>query len=130
MYKAAHASVRFMGGSLDPLDVTRALRLPGDHAHRNGEPRVVRRRDGTIREYAPYRQGMWSMSSETWVSSQDLNIHVKWLIEQLEPRKAEVQRLMQAGIVADIYCYSAGRTEQPPDIPGHGFSLRGAVHID
>jgi hypothetical protein len=116
VYTAAWASVRFKGDSLDPLDVTRILRLPADHAHRNGEPRVRRRRDGTISEHAPYRQGMWSMSSETWVSSQDLNIHVEWLLEQLEPRKAEVQRLMEAGVEADVYWYSAERTQQPPDI--------------
>ena len=130
MYTEAHAAVRFMGDSLDPLDVTRALRMPSDHEHRNGEPRVVRRRsDGTIREYAPYRQGMWSLSSETWVSSQDLNIHIKWLLEQLEPRMSEVQRLMETGIEADIYCYSAGRTDQPPDIPPDTASRCAALSI-
>ena len=129
VYTAAHASVRFMGDSLDPLDVTRLLRLPSDHAHRNGEPRIRRRRDGTIREYAPYRQGMWSMSSETWVSSKDLNAHVEWLLEQLEPRKAEVLRLMEAGTVADIYCYSAGRTQETPDIPPDTASRCAALSI-
>src|SRR5688572_20347307 len=70
-----------------------------------------------------------TMTVSTWCTSpgpmcptprsQGLNAHVEWLLEQLEPRKAEVQRLMEPGIVADIYCYSAGHTQQPPDIlPG------------
>jgi len=64
VYDRAHAAVRFFADSLDPLTVTLALRLPPDHVHRAGEPRLVRTRKGTVKEYGPYPAGMWSMSSE------------------------------------------------------------------
>jgi hypothetical protein len=126
---SAHASVRFMGDSLDPLEVTKALRLPCDHSHRSGEPRVRRRRDGSVHEYAPYREGMWSMSSEGHVSSQALDLHIHWILEQLEPRKAAVERLLDSGVIADIYCYSAGSTSRAPELPSETIARCAALSI-
>jgi len=118
LYTHAHASIRFMGDSLDPLDVTRLIRLPYDHAHRDGEPRVGRRRtDLSVHEYAPYRGGMWSMSSQSWVRSSDLDVHVCWLLEQLEPRAEQVQQLLGNGVVGDIFCFSSGGPAHPPTLP-------------
>jgi hypothetical protein len=53
-----YASVRFSGEKLDPLTVTLALRLPPDHTHRDGEPRLQRVKSGDVKEYARYRGGM------------------------------------------------------------------------
>jgi hypothetical protein len=102
-YTGAHASIRFMGDSLDPLDVTKLVRLPHDHVHRDGEPRIRRRRtDLSVNEYAPYRGGMWTMSSQRWVHSSDLDAHVCWLLEQLEPRASQVQQLLSRGVSESI----------------------------
>lgn len=118
LYTHAYASIRFMGDSLDPLDVTRLIRLPYDHAHRDGEPRVRRRRtDLSVNEYAPYRGGMWSMSSESWVHSSDLDVHVSWLLEQLEPRAEKVKQLLANGVVGDIFCFSSGAPAHSPTLP-------------
>lgn len=118
LYTRAHASIRFMGDSLDPLDVTRLIRLPYDHAHRAGEPRIRRRRtDLSVNEYAPYRRGMWSMSSESWVHSSDLDVHVSWLLEQLEPRAEQVKQVLTNGAIGDIYCFSSGAPALPPTLP-------------
>lgn len=117
VYNRAHASVRFSGDSLDPLAVTRALRLPADHVHRDGEPRLARTRKGKVQEYAPYRGGMWSMSSEPWVQSPRLAVHLEWLLEQLEPRKAQIAALLADGVAADFFCFSSGSAPTPPSLP-------------
>ena len=117
MYTGAYASVRFSSADLDPLEVTLRLRLPADHTHRRGEPSLRRFRSGRVSEYAPYRQGMWSMSSRPWVSSPRLADHVEWLVKELEPKAAEVGELIASGIEGDIFCYSLGSTHRLPPIP-------------
>lgn len=117
VYTCAYASVRFKGPSLDPLMVTQEIRLPPDHQHRDGEPRILRTLKGKVQENAPYRGGLWSMSSEQWVESPRLETHLKWLLSQLEPRAAEVQRLIGIGIKVDFFCYSLGTSDVPPSIP-------------
>ena len=75
VYEEAYASARIFGEHLDPLDVTVALRLPADHTHRHGEPHLRRWPSGAVREYAPYRNGMWNMSSRQHVTSPRLAAH-------------------------------------------------------
>jgi hypothetical protein len=115
---AAHASVRFMGEYLDPFHVSRLLRLPCDHTHHTGEPRIRRRADGVIQEFPPYPSGMWSTSSKGWVKSTELDTHVRWLLDQLEPLKTEIAELLASGATADIFCFSEGPTVEPPVLPG------------
>ena len=117
VYVTAHASVRLSAADLDPLDVTRLLRLPPDHTHRRGEPRIVRAANGTVREYTPYAHGLWLMSSERWVSSPRLAVHVDRLLRELEPKGDEVRALLASGVDADIFCYSLGRSSDAPSLP-------------
>jgi hypothetical protein len=118
IYSRAYASVRFAAVDLDPLDVTLRLRLPADHTHRRGEPRLTRsRRTKRVREYSPYSQGMWSMSSEAWVDSPRLATHIEWLLDELEPKAADVRALLESGVEGDIFCYSLGRSWRSPALP-------------
>ena len=116
-YDRAYASVRFWADELDPLAVTLALRLPPDRTHRNGEPRVRRLKSGQVKEYAPYRGGMWSMSSKPWVQSPRLSVHLDWLLRELEPKANAVRSLLAGGIEADFFCFSSGSTSTPPSLP-------------
>ena len=116
-YTRAYATVRFMGQSLDPLSVTMALRLPPDHMHRNGEPRLVRTKRGKVEERSPYRGGQWSMSSESWVQSPRLEVHLEWLLKQLEPKAEAVAQLISQGVEVDFFCYSLGTTPSLPSVP-------------
>ena len=68
-------------------------------------------------ERAPYRGGMWSMSSERWVNSPRLAVHLTWLLEQLEPRADAIVALLAGGAEADFFCYSSGSTPEPPALP-------------
>ena len=106
-----------MGESLDPLDITLALRLPCDHSHRTGEPRLSRGRKGTVIEYDPYREGMWSMSSERWVDSPVLDTHLRWILDQLEPHRDKVIEILHSGVEADLFCFSVGYSPNPPGLP-------------
>jgi hypothetical protein len=57
------------------------------------------------------------MSSHGWVGSPRLATHIDWLLKELEPRAAEVRALIASGVSGDIFCYSRGRTAQPPAVP-------------
>ncbi len=114
---AAYASVRFFAEDLDPFDVTEQLRLPPDRMHRKGEPRLARSKAGRVIEYAPYPVGMWSMSSKQWVDSPKLSAHVEWVLAELEPKTDAVRALTSSAIESDIFCYSFGKTEEPPTLP-------------
>ena len=116
-YKRSHASVRFSAPTLDPLTITKALELPPDHQHRDGEPRLSRSPKGRITRAADYRGGLWSMSSKAWVESPRLETHLDWLLSQLEPRSATIRSLLADGISGDFFCYSLGSTEEPPPLP-------------
>lgn len=117
VYDRAYASVRFCGESLDPLHVSLALRLPSDHSHRDGEPRLCRTKSGKVMEYAAYHGGMWSMSSEEWVDSPRLAVHLEWLLAQLEPRVDAIASLISTGATVDFFCFSSGSTSMLPTLP-------------
>lgn len=57
------------------------------------------------------------MSSENWVDSPRLHIHLIWLLEQLEPNRVAIAQILAEGVTADFFCYSCGSTATPPAIP-------------
>jgi hypothetical protein len=116
VYSRAYASIRFVGRTLDPLNVTKSLRLPPDHQHRGGEPRLTRSRNGGVQEYEDYREGLWSMSSKEWVESPVLETHVDWLLCQIEPLADAVRGLIAEGVNVDVFCYSLGRSKDSPSL--------------
>src|SRR5688572_2664394 len=99
----AYASARFMGESLDPLDITLALRLPCDLSYRKGEPKLIRLKNGRVDETGLYREGMWAMSSEKWVDSPVLNTHLRWILKQLEPHRDKVVEILHSGVRAELF---------------------------
>lgn len=117
VYTKAHASARIWGGSVDPLEVSRALRIPPDYTHRAGEPRLRRDGKGTIVEGPDWPHGMWSFSSEKWVQSPQLHRHLVWMLDQLECKAEQIAALLTAGAKADLYCYTCGATPNPPQLP-------------
>jgi hypothetical protein len=57
------------------------------------------------------------MSSQPWVDSPRLAIHLDWLLSQLEPRRETIRALLRSGIKADFFCYLSGTTTRPPSLP-------------
>lgn len=117
IYTRASASLICSGIALDPLQVTVALRLPPDAQFRKDEPRLVRRRSGKIEELPAHQFGHWSISSEKWVDSPQLHIHLAWLLEQLEPKLAAINDLKSLGSDFKFFCFSVGATQSPPSLP-------------
>ncbi len=102
---AVYARVRISGPSLEPLQVSRALGLFPAGAERGGEG-------------LSHQQGTWSLSSRGFVSAPELDAHLRWLLDQLEPRGAELQQLLAAGARAELLCYSPGSDERAQHLPG------------
>ncbi len=117
VYTRAYACIRFMAPDLDPVEITKALRLPPDTQHRCGEPRIKRSAKGVVTEYAPYKFGLWSMSSDQCVDSPKLESHLKWLLDELEPRADAILSLDINDLKTDFFCYSMGASTSPPSLP-------------
>lgn len=118
VYTKAYASLRILGDALDPMVVTAALRLPPDIAHRKGEHRFHRTRGGKVVESGiPWWIGHWSMSSEKYVGSPRLEVHVAWILAEVEPKSAVLRDLLDQGFIVDIFCFSSGSTALPPAVP-------------
>ncbi len=118
-----------MAPDLDPLQITKALRLPPDTQYRRGEPRINRSSKGIVNEYAPYRFGLWSMSSERWVDSPRLQTHLEWLLAELEPRTDAILSLDIDGLEIDFFCYSLGSSPSPPSLPNTIIRRADRLHI-
>ena len=71
------------------------------------------------------------MSSEKWVDSPRLHIHLIWL---LEPHQSAIHEVLANGVMADFFCYSCGSTSTPPSIPKavreRANALRFKIEID
>lgn len=117
VYRDAYASVGFHAAWLDPLYVTKALRLPPDETFRRGEPRLMRASNGRVIEHAPYDHGFWGMSSKEWVDSPRVSTHIEWILSELKPSADEVRNLADMVETARILCYSSGTTEAPQSYP-------------
>ena len=117
VYDRAYASFRITGASLDPLDVTLALRLPPDLTYRRGEPRLRRTNSGRVVEHSPHRFGMWLMSSEQWVQSPRVETHLEWLLDQIEPKAEQLRTILKNGVTADFFCFASGNSPHPPSVP-------------
>jgi hypothetical protein len=57
------------------------------------------------------------MSSQRWVESPRLHVHLIWLLEQLEPHRTAIAEILVADVVADFFCFSEGATPDLPAIP-------------
>jgi hypothetical protein len=106
-----------MAPDLDPLAVTKALRLPPDHQHRDGEPRLVRTRAGIVKETVIYHGGQWSMSSKGHVDSPRLETHLDWLLKQLEPHAETIAAFQANGTRTNFFCFTLGTSPDPPSLP-------------
>jgi hypothetical protein len=57
------------------------------------------------------------MSSRDRVDSPRLETHLRWLLEEIEPKHAAVRQLIKDGASVDFFCYSLGAMDVPPSVP-------------
>ncbi|MGI8972496.1 MAG: DUF4279 domain-containing protein, partial [Dehalococcoidia bacterium] len=85
--RRTYASFRILHEDLDPEAVTGALGVEPTEAHRQGDVRNPR-----AKKLVFCRSGGWFLRSRATIDSRDIRRHVDWLLDQLEPSSAALQR--------------------------------------
>jgi hypothetical protein len=97
------ASFRLRGDDLDPDEITELTGLTPEVAHRKGELRSATGR----KDLPPWRSGLWSIDSsrDLPVEGNQLEDHVTWLLDRIEPSREQLRRLCaERRLKADFYC--------------------------
>ena len=95
---------RVIGEALDPEALTQLTGMQPETAYRRGDLRI--RRD-TGEPYAPYRLGMWAVTSRGNVDEIGPSVedHIVWLLERLEPHAPALAKLIREHDArTDFYC--------------------------
>lgn len=98
-----HISFNLVDKSLDPDRVTALLKLTPAFACHKGEPfkrnELWRRQDVPPR---PSSQGWWELNSIPYVESNDLDLHLDWLIKTLQPAISALLQLSHESAEKDL----------------------------
>ena len=119
--RKAFVTLRFAGDDLDPAEISAILPIAPTRAHRKGETFIVGPRAGDLRG----RTGMWFLSTDKHVPSDDLGDHLEFVRTLLYPKPSDSSRidalhdvLEQARSRACITCFWRGDPgEAEPHIP-------------
>jgi Domain of unknown function (DUF4279) len=120
--RKTYASFRVKGDSLDPQQVTRILRAVPTIAYRKGEKYFAGERSG----YLTGQTGLWLLSTNGIVASDNLHHHLLYIVGILVPDRHDIEPLTglrallahQKTITADLACFWHGRFgEKKPSIP-------------
>jgi len=99
-----YASLRLVGEHVDPDVVSRITGLRADRACRRGDVvKVARPHPDAIHTR---QHGLWLITSEGQIETADLEDHVEWLLQKIEPAKDEmVAYVQETGSWADVFCF-------------------------
>ncbi len=93
-----HASLTIMSDDLDPIAVTHALGITPFHAFKAGDKRGKK---GYI-----WRYGLWSISTEGEVDSEELEQHIGALLNKVEPVKLQLATITSnPSVKARVFCF-------------------------
>ncbi len=103
MLSKTFASLRLdlSGTALQPEDVTARLGIAPSRSHQIGDPHGSR---GLL-----YRNSIWILSSQNHVTSTDLEEHIAWILDQIEPREEAFMAIRGALPFADTFCMMVSR---------------------
>lgn len=125
----AFASLRLYGDELVPENISRLLRIePSDSAAKGSQ---FTSRSGKTRTA---RTGLWILSTEFHIESTNLEDHIEWLMDQMEP--AGVIPTDLPGVSwGDVFCYwlsatGHGGPELSPDLLARLGKLRLKLGLD
>jgi len=91
-----YATLRILGDSLLPSQITSILGIEPTESHMSGD----RRGKSGI-----WNSGYWELSSKESVASGDLSDHIDWLISQLIPKIDEINQIKAISERMDIFCF-------------------------
>jgi hypothetical protein len=112
------AGIRFLGREFDARMVTDLLAIQPTEAFSYGDPYR-----GGVRH-----RSFWGLSSRDQLESTDLQEHLIWLLDRLEPAREEIQKLRaQGNMRADFYCVWMSATGEGGPIFSSGVLSRVAL---
>ncbi|WP_250499163.1 DUF4279 domain-containing protein [Caballeronia sp. GAWG1-5s-s] len=130
--RLAHASFIITGDRVVPDFWTSYFGVQPDIAVKKGD--AIRRRRGTITAHR--RTGVWSVSSESAVASDQLSPHLRYLKSSLGLPREDLRTLVeQAGAKMRFFCFWVNESgDRIPDVPADIQSmmdaLGGTIEID
>ena len=119
--RKAFVTLRFAGDDLDPAEISAILPIAPTRAHRKGETFLAGPHAGPLRG----RTGIWFLSTDKHVPSDDLGDHLEFVWTLLYPKPGDNSRigalcdvLKHTGSRARITCFWRGDPgEAEPRIP-------------
>ena len=82
---------------MDPDSVTRQLGIDPIYSHQRGDRRNPKA--------PPYKHGMWALRTKRILLTTDLEEHIVWILDRMEPVRAQFMGLRVAGVSTDIFCF-------------------------
>lgn len=92
--------IRFFikGKDIDPDEITQLLGITPAYKYKRGD--LHGENNQMVR-----KQGLWSITSAEKIESSDLQLHIEWLLTQLEPVKSPLSSIVsRPDIYAEISC--------------------------
>ncbi len=114
--RKAFVTLRFAGDDLDPAEISAILPIAPTRAHRKGEEFFGGPHAGSLRG----RTGIWFLSTDTHVPSDDLGDHLDFIHRLLVPTVADTGRIASLRAVLDrnhsrahVTCFWRGERREP-----------------
>ena len=120
------ATLRLYHDSLDPDEITQRLGINPTDSHRRGELHGPRAQ--------AWKQTLWSLTSQDQPIPRDLEPHIAWVLDKIEPARAQLTMLMEAGVEANMFCflscYGMGGPTLSPNVMGRLAALQLPLGLD
>jgi hypothetical protein len=101
--KHIFATFILRGNGLDPYDVSSSLGIIPSKSFKRGDWRT---------ETEKWTRNLWSLTSQNVVQSDNLSVHIEWLLDQLEPVNNKLIEILERnGIESEISCFWIFPTE-------------------
>lgn len=105
-----HATFRIVADDLIPEEISTTLRIPPSASATKGQTNPLLHSPASL----PSRTGYWMLTSEGSVKSTNLEAHLLFLLDQLEPARSRVKELSASrAIRVEFHCFWMSET-------GHG----------
>jgi hypothetical protein len=120
--RKTYATFRVLGDGLDPDQITKILRVVPTIAYAKGEAYSAGKRTGELIG----RMGVWSLSTDGLVASDNLHHHLGYLLGIFIPGRQDASPLLNLhtllarnkGLRADLRCFWHGRAgAKKPSVP-------------
>ena len=122
--RKAFVTLRFAGDDLDPRDISAILPIEPTRAHRKGEDFLAGPHAGTLRG----RTGIWFLTTDKLVPSDDLDDHLRFVQDLLYPEPKDDPRISKLRDIlerthshARVTCFWHGDPGEPTPQITDGF---------